>query len=155
MLEFTSKYFPSTGKKYSHRYQVPAETECFVWLARNHTLYPGSWSKWKLPLNKITSGDVQQAKTVNAKTFTAIFNKTEFVYSLWRVSRQYRINFFPTSALKNVHLISRKLYLDQTSHMLKNIAKTIFFKGKTTGWLRVGTWIFLCCRYHIPIVTTV
>ena len=53
--------FPSTGEKYSRWYQVPAETERFVWLARDHTLYPGSWSKWKLPLNKITSGNVQQA----------------------------------------------------------------------------------------------
>ena len=50
---FTGKYFPSTGT---------AETERFVWLARDHTLYPGSWSKWKLLLNKITSGDVQQTK---------------------------------------------------------------------------------------------
>ena len=61
-LAFTGKCFPSTGKKYSGRYQVPAETEHFVWLARDHTLYPESWSKWKLPLNKITSGGVQQAK---------------------------------------------------------------------------------------------
>ena len=30
MLVFTGKCFPSTGKKYSRRYQVPAETEYFV-----------------------------------------------------------------------------------------------------------------------------
>ena len=76
--------FPVPVKKNSRRYQVPTETERFVRLARDHTLYPGSWSNWKLPLplNKITSGDVQQAKTVNAKTFTAIGNKTELDYSL-------------------------------------------------------------------------
>jgi len=39
-----------------------AETEHFVSLAGDHTLYPGSRSKWKLWLNKITSGVDQQAK---------------------------------------------------------------------------------------------
>ena len=53
MPVFTGKCFPSTGKKYSCWYQVPAETERFVWLSRDHTLYPGSWSKWKLPLNNM------------------------------------------------------------------------------------------------------
>ena len=55
---FVGKYFPSTSKKYSCQHQVLAETEHFVWLARDHTLYPGSWSKWTLPLNRIISGDV-------------------------------------------------------------------------------------------------
>ena len=40
------------------KYQVPAETERFVWLAASS----GSRSKWKLWLNKITSGVGQQAK---------------------------------------------------------------------------------------------
>ena len=42
MPVFTGKCFPSTGKKYSCWDQVPAETERFVRLARDHTLYPGS-----------------------------------------------------------------------------------------------------------------
>ena len=63
----------SARPAYAIFYQVLAETERFVWLARDHTLYPGSWSKWnwKLPLNKITSSVVQQTKRVNTKTFTA------------------------------------------------------------------------------------
>ena len=77
---FVGKYFPSTSKKYSCQHQILAETEHFVWLARDHSLYPGSWSKWTLPLNRIISGDVlnriisgdvQQAK-LNMKTFTAM-----------------------------------------------------------------------------------
>ena len=63
----------SARPAYAIFYQVLAETERFVWLARDHTLYPGSWSKWnwKPPLNKITSSVVQQTKRVNTKTFTA------------------------------------------------------------------------------------
>ena len=86
MLFFTSLFSPTTGKKYSRRYQVPAETERFVWLSRDHTLYPGSWSKWKLPLN---CRWCSASKTVNAKTFTDIGSKTEFAYTtVCKVCRQ-------------------------------------------------------------------
>ena len=40
---------------------MPAETECFVWLAGDN-LYTGSRSKWKLQINKIACGVDQQAK---------------------------------------------------------------------------------------------
>ena len=93
MLVFTSKCFPSPGKRYSRRYQVPAETERFVWLARDHTLYPGFWSKWKLSLNKITSGDVQQAKQRMQKLSLPLATKLNLI-SLLRVSGQYTINCF-------------------------------------------------------------
>ena len=112
---FTSKCFPSTSKKYSRQYQVPAETEHFVWLARDHTLYRGSWSKWKLPLNTITSGDVQQAKQWTWKLSLPLATKLSlitvckgWVISTWSI-------VFPTSAQKNVHIVTQKLDLDQTS----------------------------------------
>ena len=113
MLVFTSKCFPSPGKRYSRRYQVPAETERFVWLARDHTLYPGFWSKWKLSLNKITSGDVQQAKQWTQKLSLPLATKLSLITVCkgWVISTQSIV--FPTSALKNVHVITRKLDLDQ------------------------------------------
>ena len=57
----------------------------------------------------------------------------------WVVSTQ---SFSPTSALKNVHVVTQKLDLDQMwhLHMLKNIDKTNIFNGKTVlvteGWYR-------------------
>ena len=111
---FTGKCFPSTSKKCSCRYQVPAETEHFVWLARDHTLYPGSWSKWKLLLNKITSGDVQQAKQWMWKLSLPLATKLNLIIVCkgW-VSTQSIV--FPTSAPKNMHVVTQKLDLDQMS----------------------------------------
>ena len=118
---FYGKCFPSTCKKYSHRYQVPAETERFVWLARDHTLYPGFWSKRKLPLNKITSGDVQQAKQWTRKFSLPLATKLSLITVCkgWVVSTRSIV--FPTSALKNVHVVTRKL--DQTSVAPTNAEK--------------------------------
>ena len=115
MPVFTGKCFPSTSKKYSRRYQVPAETERFVWLARDHTLYPGSWSKWKLPLNKITADDVQQAKQWTRKLSLPLSTKLSLITVCkgWVISTRSFV--FPTSALKNVHVVTRKLDLVQTS----------------------------------------
>ena len=112
---FTGKCFPSTGKKYSPQYQVLAETEHFVWLARDHTPYPGSWSKWKLLQNKITSNDVQQAKQWMQKISLPLATKLSLITVCkgWLVST--RSTVFPTSALKKVHVITWKLDLDQTS----------------------------------------
>ena len=87
--------FPSTGKKYSRQYKVPAETEHFVWLARDHTLYPRSWSKWKLPLNRITSGDVQQAKQWTRKLSLTLATKLSLItVCKGRVINWYKINCF-------------------------------------------------------------
>ena len=115
MPVFTGNFFPSTGENYSRRYQVPAEIERFVWLARDHTLYPGSWSKWKLPLNRITSGDVQQAKQWTQKLSLPLATKLSLITVCkgWVVST--RSTVLPTSALKNVRVVTRKLDLDQTS----------------------------------------
>ena len=115
LLFFTGKCFSKTNKKYSRRYQVPVETERFVWLARDHTLYPGSWSKWKLPLNKITSGDVQQAKQWTRKLSLPLATKLSLITVCkgWVVSTRSIV--FPTSVLKNVNVITRKLDLDQMS----------------------------------------
>ena len=112
---FTSKCFPSTSKKYCQPYQVPAETEHFAWLARDHTLHPGSWSKWKLLLNKITSGDVQQAKQWMRKLSLPLATKLSLVSVCkgWVVSTWSIV--FPTSALKNMHVFTRILDLDQRS----------------------------------------
>ena len=110
---FTGKCFPSTSKKCSCRYQVPAETEHFAWRARDHTLHPGSWSKWKLLLNKITSGDVQQAKQWMRKLSLPLATKLSLISVCkgWVVSTWSIV--FPTSALKNVHIIIQNL--DQMS----------------------------------------
>ena len=78
MPVFTVKCFPSTGKKYSRRYQVPAETERFVWS------YSVPWvlKQVETPAKQDHFQWCSASKTVNAKTFTAIGNKTEFDYSL-------------------------------------------------------------------------
>ena len=140
--------FPSTGEKYSRWYQVPAETERFVWLARDHTLYPGSWSKWKLPLNRITSGDVQQAKQWTRKLSLTLATKLSLITACkgWVISTWSVV--FPTSALKNVHVITLKLDLDQTSvaptHAEK-IDKTNPLNGKTVlvYWGLVPEYFFV------------
>ena len=92
---FTGKCFPCTGQNYSHWYQVPAETEHFVRLARDHTVYPGSWSKWKLLLNKITSDDVQQVQQWTRKLSLPLATKLNLIIVCkgWVVST--RQLFFP------------------------------------------------------------
>ena len=59
--EFTGKCSLCISKKYRRPYHIPAETESFVQFAGD-TLYFWSRNKWKLWLNKITSGVDQQAK---------------------------------------------------------------------------------------------
>ena len=129
---FTCKCFPSTSKQYSRQYQVLAETKCFVWFARNYTLYPGSWSKWKLPLNKITSGDVQQAKQWTQKLALSSATKLSLITACkgWVVSTGSVV--FPTSALKNVHVVTWKLDLDQMS--VKTLIK-LTFSTESLYWL--------------------
>ena len=106
---------PVPVKKCSCEYRVPAETERSVWLARDHTLYPGSWSKWKLPLNGITASDVQQAKQWTRKLSLPLATKLSLITVCkgWVVSTRSIV--FPTSALKNMHVVTGKLDLDQMS----------------------------------------
>ena len=105
-----------------------------MWLARDHTLYPGSWSKWKLPLNKVTAGDAQQAKQWMWKLSLPLATKLSLITVCKGWVIRTRSFVFPASALKNMHVVTRKLDLNQTSvapTMLKNIDKTNFFNGKT------------------------
>jgi len=116
MPVFTCKCFPSTGKKYRCQYQVLAETERFVWLARDHTLYPYSWSKWKLLLNKITAGDVQQAKQWTQKLSLPLATKLGLITVCkgWVVST--RLIVFPhISTEERVHHYSETRYRSNVS----------------------------------------
>ena len=53
-----------------------AENEYFAWIAGD-TLYPGSRSKWKLQLNKITPGVDQQAKQPRFTVTPDVVHKSE------------------------------------------------------------------------------
>ena len=88
------------------------------------------------------------SETVNTKTLTAISNKTEFdtVCKGWVFSTLSIV--FPTSALKNVHVVTWKLDLDQMSVAptpAENIDKTNFFNGKTVPvvWGLVPEYFFV------------
>ena len=61
MPVFMDKYLPCPGKEKvaGTMYRLKLSTLCD--LLEIYTLYPGFWSRWKLQLNKTTSGVDQQA----------------------------------------------------------------------------------------------
>ena len=143
MLVFISKCFPSTSKKYSHWYQVPAETERFVWLARDHTLYPGSWSKWKFPLNRITSRDVQQAKQWTQNLSLTLATKL----SLITVCKGWVVNWYKINCFSHISTEERARRHSETGSISnvsgtytcwKTLIKLTFsmkrLYGLTEGW---------------------
>ena len=144
MPVFTSKYFPSTGKKYSRRYR-----KHFVWLARDHTMYPGSWRKWKLLLNKITSGDVNKQNSKRENFHCHWQQNLVWLQSWVRVSHQYMIDCFSHISTKE-----RARHYSETRSRSnisgaytcwKTLIKPNFFNGKTVlvDWGLVPEYFFV------------